>query len=201
MACPPTTYQNTGQCIDAEIVSVEAKVWYANHNEWEAARLAAVPTIEYTDNEITAFEPTSLLYPLNMGVKFDSAPTDTSAVTTSGLKKHINSVILQVLDNSAAADKQKALFNVGKFVVIVELRGATIAPEDAFKVYGAKRGLTLADGAGTENANADGGQYLLTLASDTEDGDYEDWPRMTLADGIDYTARLAAITAALVPAV
>lgn len=202
MACTPATYQNSGLCQEAEVVATKSRVWYANYDAWIAAKNLAVPEIVYTQNAIDTFIPTDpILYELNMGVKFDSAPTDTNAVTTSGLKKYVNSVILQVLDNSLDADLQKALFNVGRFVIIIELEGMNGNPEDAFKVYGSDLGLTLVDGASVENANADNGQALLTFTSDTEDGHYESYPRRTIADGLDYVTRLAAIEAAVVPAV
>jgi hypothetical protein len=130
-------------------------------------------------------------------MKFDIAPTATSVVTGAGMNKFGHTAIMQITEHSAATDKEVAKFNQGRFVLVYELRGLKTANEgERFKVFGADSGLTILDGGIVQNASADGGAALITFATNTEKGEYENWSRMSIA-----SANVAAFLANAVVAI
>ena len=199
MACLPPTYKADKKCIDAEAPSVVEQFFYADFDTFKAA--IADGNITITDNVIGGFAGTDpadkIFYPVATGMKFDMAPTATSVVTGAGMNKFGQTAIGQITEHSAATDKEVAKFNQGRFVFIYQLRGLKTANEgDRFKVFGADSGLTILDGGIVQNASADGGAALITFATNTEKGEYENWPRMSIA-----SANVAAFLANAVVAI
>jgi hypothetical protein len=199
MACLPPTYVADKKCLDAEAPSVVERVMYADYDAFKAA--VADANITKTENVLGGFAGTDpadkIFYPVATGMKFDIAPTATSVVTGAGMNKFGHTIVMQVSEHSAATDKQVSLFSQGRFVLVYELRGLKTANEgDRFKVLGADSGLTILDGGIVQNASADGGAALITFATNTEKGEFENWPRMSIA-----SANVAAFLANAVVAI
>lgn len=189
--CTKPTYQNSELCPTSEFLSAVNRVWYANREDWEAAKVSL--EISATGNLIDVFAPTTpILYPLWTGKKFDIAPNSVSFKTPAGSDKWKHSIILQLIGASVEDDAEASKLIGSNLVIIYEVKGANATNDpDSFKVIGYESGLTAPDGGVVLNANENGGATIASLASDTEDGDVESFNRMTLKP-------TAAITKALV---
>lgn len=101
---------------------------------------------------------------------------------------------LSRLSNSSAenADRANELKN-GRFVMVVETKYKGVDNAEAFKVYGWKNGMKLAEMVNSTAENS--GASLYTLS--TEEGDVEDYPYMIFLE-VDYATSKATYDALFV---
>lgn len=197
--CVTAEFTNNALCINAESFKPSEKQYYGNYDEVVAAIEAG--TITVVDNAITEFSATNLLEVVYNGLRFDSAQTGTSARTGAGGDKFTHSVNLQAVTIDPTTELEVSKMAAARIVVFTVIEGATLANKpNSIKVYGLEAGLRATDGGIVNIANANSGETVMAMATDSDQQQYESYVRhsftpTTTAD--TFAERIALLEAAV----